>query len=74
MKRLFRSFIGFLKNHKLHSVINVFGFAVSLMFVILIGLYIQDELRVDRQHVHADRIYRLEHAKGVTFGSPTATA
>ena len=44
------------------------------MFVILIGLYIQDELRVDRQHVHADRIYRLEHAKGVTFGSPTATA
>lgn len=74
MKRLFRSFIGFLKNHKLHSVINVFGFAVSLMFVILIGLYIQDELRVDRQHVHADRIYRLEHAKGVTFGSPTAPA
>lgn len=48
MKRLFLSFGKFLSKNKSYTTINVFGFAVSLMFVILIGLYIQDELHVDR--------------------------
>lgn len=72
MRRLFISFGKFLLKNKSYAIINIFGFAVSLMFVILIGLYIQDEWRVDRQHLCADRIYRLEHTKGITFGSPTA--
>ncbi len=72
MAPLFQSFRNLWSANKGNTVINVFGFAVSLMFVILIGLYIQDELRVDRQHAKGDRIYRLEHARGVTFGSPTA--
>lgn len=70
---MIRSFGKFLYRNKSYTAINTFGFAVSLMFVILIGLYIQDELRVDRQHLKGDRIYRLEHAKGITFGSPTAS-
>lgn len=73
MRHIFQSFRAFLGANKWHTAINIFGFAVSLMFVVLIGLYIQDELRVDEQHANAGRIYRLEHAKGVTFGSPTAT-
>ncbi len=68
MAPLFQSFRNLWSANKGNTVINVFGFAVSLMFVILIGLYIQDELRVDRQHAKGDRIYRLEHARGVTFG------
>ncbi|WP_298064864.1 ABC transporter permease [uncultured Rikenella sp.] len=74
MRHLFglKSFWNFLRRNKLFTAINIFGFAVSLMFVVLIGLYIQDELRVDRQHEKGERIYRLEHAKGVLFGAPTA--
>ena len=37
----------------------MFGLAVSLMFVILIGLYAWHEFSVDRQHGKADRIYAV---------------
>ena len=37
----------------------MFGLAVSLMFVIVIGLYAWQEFSVDRQHGKADRIYAV---------------
>src|SRR3989304_8462469 len=49
---------GFLAN-KLFSFINVFGLAVGLASVILIGLYVADELSYDRFHPDADRLYRI---------------
>lgn len=61
MASIFQTFRSLWGSNKGHTAINVFGFAVSLMFVILIGLYIQDELRVDRQYVNGDRIFRVEY-------------
>ena len=60
-----KSFWNFLQRNKLFTAINVFGFAVSLMFVILLGLYVQDELSVDSFHANRDRIYRVEYAERV---------
>ena len=54
-------FLRFLNRHRLYTAINVFGFSVSLMFVILIAAYVAKELSADRHHVNGDRIYRFEH-------------
>ena len=48
-----------LGQNKFYTLINIFGFAVSLMFVILLTVYIQQELSVDTFNVKKDRIYRL---------------
>ncbi len=42
-----RSFLRFLERNKLYTAINIFGFAVSLMFVALLTVYIQKEAAVD---------------------------
>jgi putative ABC transport system permease protein len=44
---------------KLYSFINMFGLAVGLASVILIGLYVVDELSYDRQWADSDRLYRI---------------
>ncbi|MBT1712011.1 ABC transporter permease [Fulvivirgaceae bacterium PWU5] len=43
---------------KIHSFVNIGGLAVGIASCLLIGLYIADELRYDRYHTNADRIYR----------------
>jgi len=48
-----------LKNNKFSLFINIFGFAVSLAFVIMIGLYVQKEYSVDGYHADSDRIYMM---------------
>ena len=52
-----KSYFTFLSRNKAYTAVNVFGLAVSLAFVILIGLYTWQETSVDRQHSKADRIY-----------------
>ncbi len=54
-----RRFFLHLWHHKLYSLITIFGFAVSLMFVILIGTYVRHQLSVDGFHEHKSRIYRF---------------
>jgi putative ABC transport system permease protein len=48
-----------LLSNKLFSVINVFGLAVGLASVLLIGLYVADELGYDRYHADSERLYRI---------------
>ncbi|WP_300829601.1 ABC transporter permease [uncultured Rikenella sp.] len=67
-----KSFWNFLKRNKLFTVINIFGFAVSLTFVVLIGLYVQDEVAVNRSQVNRDRIYRIVGSSQTNFAPPTA--
>ena len=67
-----KSFWNFLKRNKLFTVINIFGFAVSLAFVVLIGLYVQDEVAVNRSQVNRDRIYRIVGSSQTNFAPPTA--
>ncbi len=54
-----KSFFTHLANNKLYTLITVFGFAISLTFVILLSTYVKNELSVDRSQVNRDRIYRL---------------
>lgn len=58
-----KAFWNFLQRNKLFTAINIFGFAVSLAFVVLIGLYVQDELSVDDFQANKERIFRLEYAE-----------
>ena len=57
-----------LRRSKAFSLINILGLAVGMACVILIGLYIHDELMYDRHHAHARRICRLE--SGGEYGGP----
>ena len=54
-----KSYITFLSRNKVYTAINVFGLSLSLMFVMLIGVYVWQENRVDKQHSKAGRIYTM---------------
>ena len=67
-----KSFWNFLGRNKLFTAINIFGFAVSLVFVILMSLYIQDEKSVNAAQPNKNRIYYLSHDRGGHFPCPLA--
>lgn len=48
-----------LRSNSLYSIINIAGLAISLTIVILIMLWIQDELSYNKFHPNARNIYRL---------------
>ena len=48
-----------MRRYKLYSAINLAGLAVGIACCLMIGLLIEDELRYDRFHEHAHRIYRF---------------
>lgn len=54
-----KSYFKFLSRNKAYTAIDVFGLAVSMMFVVLIGCYTWQEMHVDKQHSKADRMYYL---------------
>ena len=66
MKRIFemKSFGVYLSRNKFYTLVNVVGFSVSLMFVILIMLYARQEYSVDKIIDKADRIYTVCTYKG----------
>lgn len=67
------SFFNFLSKNKLYTAINLFGLAVSLMFVILIADYSVKMLKVDRFHENADRIYLMGNESGYASNHYSAT-
>ena len=54
-----KSYFKFLSRNKAYAAIDVFGLAVSMMFVVLIGCYTWQESHVDKQHSKAGRMYYL---------------
>ena len=50
-----KSFLKFLSRNKGYTAIDVFGLSVSLMFVILIAVYVERELNIDKQQANYDR-------------------
>lgn len=62
-------FLRTLVRNKLYTGITVFGFALSLTFVILLGIYIQQELSVDQFHRNKDRIFRAVNENRSSFGT-----
>lgn len=57
---------------KRHSLMNLFGLAISMTAVLLISLYIIGELSADRQHSKANRIYRISYQQLQPFPMRTA--
>jgi putative ABC transport system permease protein len=47
-----------LLHHKKYSFLNIFGLAIGMACVILILLFVKEELSYDRFHTNGDRIYR----------------
>lgn len=67
-----RVFRKFLARNKLYTFVTVFGFSVSLMFVIILGAYVKEQLTVDDFREKKDRIFLMTHDKLVMFGNPVA--
>jgi len=66
-----KAYLKFLGRNKLYSFVTVFGFAVSLMFVLLLGIYVKKELSVDQFHEKKDRIYLIASSQGINYANPT---
>lgn len=64
-----RTYFKFLSRNKLYTFVTVFGFSVSLMFVIILGIYVRNEMSVDRFHSKADRIYMLCSEQGANWSN-----
>ena len=65
-----KMFFKYLAKNRLYTFVTISGFAVSLMFVFLLSVYIKQELSVDQFHVNKDRIYRLYRDNTATFAPP----
>ena len=65
-----KMFFKYLAKNRLYTFVTISGFAVSLMFVFLLSVYIKQELSVDQFHINKDRIYRLYRDKTAMFAPP----
>ncbi len=54
-----RSALRNLRKNKLHAALNLIGLGIGLACCLLITLYIIGEMRYDRHHAHADRVWRV---------------
>ncbi|MBR5776201.1 MAG: ABC transporter permease, partial [Bacteroidaceae bacterium] len=61
------SYLTFLSRNKAYTAINVFGLSVSLMFVVLIGLYYEHETGVDQQIPDKERVVLVHPEKTENF-------
>ncbi|MDR2950146.1 MAG: ABC transporter permease [Prevotella sp.] len=69
--KTYRKFLG---NNKLYTLVTLLGFAISLMFVLLLSIYVKQELSVDKFHKNKDRIYLLAQDKQTAhFSNRAAT-
>jgi len=59
LRNYFKIAVRNLVKFKLYSAINIAGLSIGLACVILISLFIRDELSFDRFHQKAGRIYRV---------------
>ena len=69
--RNLKTFFKHLYHHKLYAFITVFGFAISLMFVLLLGVFIKNELSVDQFHTKKDRLFRMTNDDWSGFAPPS---
>lgn len=70
--RNIRTYIKFLSRNKLYTFVSIFGFSASLMFVILLGLYVKQELFVDGFHENKDRIVLMTRGYSASFANSVA--
>ncbi len=75
MKQLLnlKCYLTFLSRNKVYTAINVFGLSISLMFVLIIGVYTQEEYSTDKMHSKADRIYLQGYSMKYNGGEQVTT-
>lgn len=59
-----------LLRNKMYTAITILGFSISLMFVILLSVYIEQELSVDKFQKNKDRIYRFTTGESSSSAPP----
>ena len=59
LRNFFKVTVRNLWRSKSFSAINILGLAIGMASALLIGLWINNELSVDRFYTHKDRIYRM---------------
>ncbi|MBI9067084.1 MAG: ABC transporter permease [Salinivirgaceae bacterium] len=69
-QRNLKTFLKHLNNNKLYALVTVFGFAISLTFVILLSVYIKNEMAVNASQKKAEHIYRLTNEEYAGFAPP----
>lgn len=70
-----KNLITFLKHlfrNKLYSLVTILGFAISLTFVLMLSVYIKEQLSVNSLQKNKHRIYRLTNEKNASFSGPVA--
>lgn len=67
-----KSFLKFLSRNKGYTAIDVFGLSVSLMFVILIAVYVERELNIDKQQANYNRIVAIGNEEFLESGVPVS--
>jgi putative ABC transport system permease protein len=70
LQQNFRILLKQLLRNKTFSIITIAGFSFALMFVILLSIYVQQELSVDDFHVNKNRIFRLTNESASSFAPP----
>jgi len=63
MGRIVKSTFRYFKKRPVTSLINIFGLALSLAFVILLSAYCYSELTADSHQENADRVFLLANEK-----------
>ncbi|MBC7921324.1 MAG: ABC transporter permease [Ferruginibacter sp.] len=61
-----------LLRHKLFSFVNLFGLALGMAGTLVIGLWVRDELSVDRFYPDLDRLYYVRISNGDWAGQQTS--
>lgn len=67
-----KTYLKFLSRNKLYTFVSIAGFSISLMFVIILGLHVKQELSVDDFQKNKDRIFLMTHDKQSGFGNTVA--
>lgn len=62
LKNYLKTSLRSLSKHKEYSTINILGLAIGMTCVILIMMFVQEELSYDRFHKNKDQIYRVNIA------------
>lgn len=67
-----RTYWIFLTRNKLYTFVSIFGFSISLMFVITLGFYVKQQLSIDDFQEKKDRIFLMTHDYNYGFGNTVA--
>lgn len=67
-----KTYLKFLSRNKLYTFVSIVGFSISLMFVIILVMYVKQELSMDDFQENKDRIFLMTHDNNSTFGNTVA--